>query len=177
MIPLMIVSSISFAISKRFEKHSMDVKKLAKKGHAFTSNKDSNVLSTLDTNSIIQTDYLTVSPNENLDKLVDLISNSTQVVFAVVNLENELVGVVYFNDIKEIIFNTYRVKYTQIKEIMSAPKEIITPEDSMEMVMDKFEQTKVAFLPVLKNDKYYGFISKSLALEAYRTKLKYMTIE
>lgn len=177
MIPLMIVSSISFAISKRFEKHSMDVKNLAKKGHAFTSNKDSNVLSTLDTNSIIQTDYLTVLPNENLDKLVDLISNSTQVVFAVVNLENELVGVVYFNDIKEIIFNTYRVKYTQIKEIMTDPKEIITPEDSMEMVMNKFEQTEVAFLPVLKNDKYYGFISKSLALEAYRTKLKSMTIE
>ncbi len=177
MIPLMIVSSISFAISKRFEKHSMDVKNLAKKGHAFTSNKDANVLSTLDTNSIIQTDYLTVSPNENLDKLVDLISNSTQVVFAVVNLENELVGVVYFNDIKEIIFNTYRVKYTQIKEIMTAPKQIITPEDSMEAVMNKFEQTKMAFLPVLKNGKYYGFISKSLALEAYRTKLKYMTIE
>lgn len=177
MIPLMIVSSISFAISKRFEKHSMDVKNLAKKGHAFTSNKDANVLSTLNTNAIIQTDYLTVSPNENLDKLVDLISNSTQVVFAVVNLENELVGVVYFNDIKEIIFNTYRVKYTQIKEIMTAPKQIITPDDSMEIVMDKFEQTKVAFLPVLKNDKYYGFISKSLALEAYRTKLKSMTIE
>ena len=177
MIPLMIVSSISFAISKRFEKHSMDVKNLAKKGHAFTSNKDANVLSTLDTNSIIQTDYLTVSPNENLDKLVDLISNSTQVVFAVVNLENELVGVVYFNDIKEIIFNTYRVKYTQIKEIMTAPKQIITPEDSMEVVMNKFEETKMAFLPVLKNGKYYGFISKSLALEAYRTKLKSMTIE
>ncbi|WP_310594622.1 chloride channel protein [Flavobacterium sp.] len=177
MIPLMIVSSISFAISKRFEKHSMDVKNLAKKGHAFTSNKDANVLSTLDTNSIIQTDYLTVSPNENLDKLVDLISNSTQVVFAVVNSENELVGIVYFNDIKEIIFNTYRVKYTQIKEIMTAPKAILTPEDSMEVVMNQFEQTKVAFLPVLKNNKYYGFISKSLALEAYRTKLKSMTIE
>lgn len=177
MIPLMIVSSISFAISKRFEKHSMDVKNLAKKGHAFTSNKDANVLSTLDTNSIIQTDYLTVSPNENLDKLVDLISNSTQVVFPVVNLENELVGVVYFNDIKEIIFNTYRVKYTLIKEIMTAPKQIITPEDSMEVVMNKFEETKMAFLPVLKNNKYYGFISKSLVLEAYRTKLKSMTIE
>jgi CIC family chloride channel protein len=44
MIPLMIVASISFAISKRFEKHSMDVKNLAKKGHAFTSNKDTNIL-------------------------------------------------------------------------------------------------------------------------------------
>ncbi len=177
MIPLMIVSSISFAISKRFEKHSMDVKNLAKKGHAFTSNKDANVLSTLETNTIIQTDYLTVLPNDKLDKLVDLISNSNQVVFAVVNLENELVGVVYFNDIKEIIFNFYRVKYTLIKEIMTTPKDSITPDDSMELVMNKFEETKVAFLPVLKNGKYYGFISKSVALEAYRTKLKSMIIE
>jgi CIC family chloride channel protein len=50
----MIVAS-SFAISKRFERHSMDVKELAK-GHAFTSNKDTNVLATF--TSIIQTDYL-----------------------------------------------------------------------------------------------------------------------
>lgn len=177
MIPLMIVSSISFAISKRFEKHSMDVKNLAQKGHAFTSNKDANVLSTLETNSIIQTDFLTIAPDENLEKLVDLISHSNQVIFAVVDDENQLLGIVHFNTIREIIFNSYRVKYTLVKEIMMKPIEIVTPDDSMETVMDKFEKSKVAFLPVLKNDEYYGFISKSIALEAYRTKLKSMTID
>lgn len=177
MIPLMIVSSISFAISKRFEKHSMDVKNLARKGNAFTSNKDTNILSTIDTEKIIQTDYLTVSPNENLEKLVDLISHSNQVVFAVVNTEKELLGVIHFNDIREIIFSNFKVKYTTIKEVMCEPKEIIYPADSMEIVMNKFETSKVAFLPVLKNGKYYGFISKSLALEAYRSKLKSMTID
>jgi len=177
MIPLMIVSSISFAISKRFEKYSLDVKNLAKKGHAFTSNKDSNILSTLDINHIIQTDYLTVSPDENLTKLVDLISHSNQVVFAVVNKENELVGVVHFNDIREIIFNPYRVKYTMIRDIMKTAPAIIHSSDSMEIVMKKFEISKSAFLPVLRDNKYYGFISKSVALEAYRTKLRSMTIE
>ena len=177
MIPLMIVASISFAISKRFEKHSMDVKNLAKKGHAFTSNKDTNILSTLETTSIIQTDYLTVSPNENLERLVDLISHSNQVIFAVVDTEQNLLGIVHFNDIREIIFNNYRVKYTLVREIMIEPTEIISPDDSMEMVMNKFEKSKKAFLPVLKEGKYYGFISKSVALEAYRTKLKSMTIE
>jgi CIC family chloride channel protein len=177
MIPLMIVASISFAISKRFERHSLDVKNLAKKGHAFTSNKDTNILSTLDTNSIIQTDYLTISPDESLEKLVDLISHSNQVIFAVVGKEKELLGIVHFNTIREIIFNPYRVKYTLIKEIMIPPIEIIIPEDSMEIVMDKFEMAKVVFLPVLKEGKYYGFISKSVALEAYRSKLKSMTIE
>ncbi len=177
MIPLMMVASISFAISKRFEKHSLDVKNLARKGQAFTSNKDSNILSTLDTNSIIQTDYLTVSPDENLEKLVDLISHSNQVIFAVVDTEKQLVGVVHFNDIREIIFNPYRVKFTLIKEVMIKIIDVIYPTDSMETVMNKFEKTKVHFLPVLKEGKYYGFISKSIALEAYRRKLKYMTIE
>jgi CIC family chloride channel protein len=177
MIPLMIVASISFAISKRFEKHSMDVKSLAAKGHAFTSNKDSNILTTLDTNSIIQTDYLTVSPDENLERLVDLISHSNQVIFAVVDKDQKMVGIVHFNTIREIIFNHYRVKYTLVKEVMIQPIEIITPNDSMETVMNKFENAKVVFLPVIKDGKYYGFISKSVALEAYRTKLKSMTIE
>jgi CIC family chloride channel protein len=177
MIPLMIVASISFAISKRFEKHSLDVKSLARKGHAFTSNKDTNILSTLDTNSIIQTDYLTVSPDENLEKLVEMISHSNQVIFAVVDSEKELLGIVHFNDIREIIFNQYRVKFTFVKEIMKTSIDVVYPTDSMETVMNKFEKTKVHFLPVLKNGKYFGFISKSLALEAYRTKLQSMSIE
>lgn len=177
MIPLMIVASISFAVSKRFEKHSMDVKALAKKGNAFTSNKDSNVLSTLETKSIISTDYLTLFANEKLVRLVDLISNSDQVIFAVVNTENELVGIVHFNDIREIIFNPYRVKYTTISEIMTTPAATISPTDQMESVMNKFEQTQKAYLPVVQFGKYYGFISKSAALEAYRSKLKAITID
>ncbi len=177
MIPLMIVSSISFAISKRFEKHSLDVKNLAKKGNAFTSNKDTNILATLDINTIIQTDYLTVKLENNLLSLVEMISNSNQVVFAVVNDEQELIGVIYFNEIRDIIFSDFKVKYTPINEVMHPPKEIIYPTDSMEMVMDKFEKTNVVFLPVIKNGKYHGFISKSNALEAYRSMLKTMTIE
>lgn len=177
MIPLMIVASSSFAISKQFEKHSLDVKSLAQKGNAFTNNKDTNILSTIETDSIIQTDYLTVSPDENLEKLVDLISHSSQVIFAVVDSENELLGIVHFNDIREIIFNQYRVKFTIVKEIMNAPVDVIYPTDSMETVMNKFEKSKVVFLPVLKNGKYFGFISKAFALEAYRTKLQSMTIE
>ena len=177
MIPLMIVSSISFAISKRFEKHSLDVKNLARKGNAFTSNKDTNILSTIDTEKIIQTDYLTVTADENLEKLVDLISHSNQAVFAVVSSDKELLGVIHFNDIREIIFSNFKVKYTPVKEVMSDPKEIIYPSDSMETVMNKFETSKVAFLPVLKNGKYYGFISKSIALDEYRSKLKSMTID
>lgn len=177
MIPLMIVASISYAISKRFEKHSMDVKSLAKKGNVFTNNKDSNVLATLETSSVIMSDYLTISPDENLQKLVDLISHSNQAVFAVVNDDNQLLGVLYFDDIRKIIFNSYRVKYTLVKEIMTQPTEVIYLTDAMEVVMNKFESSKMSFLPVVKNSKYIGFVAKSFVLESYREKLQSMTFE
>ncbi|WP_309641647.1 chloride channel protein [Flavobacterium sp.] len=177
MIPLMIVSSISFAISKRFERHSLDVKNLARKGHAFTNNKDTNILSTLETEKIIQTDYLTITLDQSLVKLVDLISHSNQVIFAVIDNEKRLLGIVHFNDIREIIFSDFKVKYTPVEEVMIPPIDIVYPTDNMEIVMEKFEKTKVNFLPVLKNGKYYGFISKASALEAYREKLRAMTIE
>ncbi|MCY1247768.1 hypothetical protein D9M72_611290 [compost metagenome] len=60
---------------------------------------------------------------------------------------------------------------------MKAPTATISTLDSMEIVMRKFETSKSAFLPVLRDGKYHGFISKSIALEAYRTKLRSMTIE
>ncbi len=155
----------------------MDVKHLAKKGHVFTSNKDTNVLSTLDVNQIIQLDYLTLNADENLERLVDLISHSNQVIFAVVDNDKKFVGIVHFNDVREIIFSNFKVKYTRIHEVMSQPKAIVSQNDSMETVMNKFEESKVAFLPVLKNGVYEGFVSKAVALEAYRSKLKSMTIE
>jgi CIC family chloride channel protein len=176
MIPLMMVSTISYAVLKRFEKHSLDVKNLAKKGNVFTSNKDTNILWTLETEKIIYTDYLTIAPNENLKKLIDLISHSNQVIFGVVNTNKELVGIIYFNDVREIIFNSNK-ENTLVSEIMAKPIEIVNDFDTMEVVMKKFENSRTAFLPVIKNSKYYGFIAKADALEAYREKLKSMNFE
>ncbi len=177
MVPLLIVSSISFAISKRFEVHSLDVKHLAKKGLAFTSNKDTNILYSLDVENIIHTDYITISPSDNLRKLVDLISHSDQVIFGVVDKEKELLGIVYFNDVREIIFNEFRVRHSLVSEVMKQPLDVIYEFDSMETIMNKFEKNRTPFLPVLKKGKYYGFISKSETLEAYREKLKAMIFE
>ncbi|WP_306350854.1 hypothetical protein [Flavobacterium sp. '19STA2R22 D10 B1'] len=43
--------------------------------------------------------------------------------------------------------------------------------------MKKFNASHETYLPVIKDNKYYGFISKTVALETYRNQLKTMTIE
>jgi CIC family chloride channel protein len=55
---------------------------------------------------------------------------------------------------------------------MHKPPEYIHYEsDSMEIVMRKFQDSGAWNLPVIKANKYYGFISKSKLLTAYRREL------
>lgn len=178
MIPLMIVSSVSFAISKQFENHSMDIKSLAAKGQVFTSNKDKNILSSIETTQIVDQDIKTVHPEDNLEKLVAVIASTNQELFPIVNADNALLGVIYLDDIRDIIFNNFKVKYTLVKEIMLDPVPYtLRSLDSMSDVMKKFTKTKMEFLPVIRNGQFYGTISKSKILDTYRQNLRAMTIE
>ena len=177
MVPLMMVSSISYAVSKQFEKHSMDVKALADKGEVFTSDKDKNILQSIDFLKLVKTDVISIALDNSLQNLVEHLSTSNQQLIPVLDEKNRLLGVVDFEQIRPIIFNPYRIKFTMIKEVLSQPKEIILHDDGMETIMDKFENTEETLLPVIKNGKFFGLISKVEILEAYREKLKEMVIE
>ena len=177
MVPLMIVSSISYAVSKQFEQHSMDVKALADRGEVFTSDKDKNILQSIDFLKLVDANVKTIQLDKSLESLVEHLSTTNQPIIPVLDEKNKLLGIVDFEEIRSIIFNPYRLKFTDIKEILSQPKEIINHDDGMETIMDKFETTNQILLPVTKNGKFFGLISKVAILEAYREKLKEMIIE
>ena len=177
MVPLMIVSSISYAVSKQFDNYSMDVKALADRGEVFTSDKDKNILQSIDFLKLIDTEVKTTSLDKTLESLVEHLSSSNQPIIPVLDDSNKLLGIVDFEKIRSIIFNPFRIKFTMLSEILSQPKEIILHDDGMETIMEKFESTNQPLLPVTKNGKFYGLISKIIILEAYREKLKEMIIE
>jgi CIC family chloride channel protein len=177
MVPLMIVSSISFAVSKQFEKHSMDVKHLAATGQVFTSDKDKNILSGIDILDVIDTDLQTLTLNQKTEDLVALMATTKQSYFAVIDDRRRLVGIIDFDKARSTVFNPFQIKYTPLIDMMVTPKEIANMEDSIEMIMDKFEITKADYLPLVKEERYFGFVSKARILEAYRAKHREMIIE
>ncbi|MFY7730540.1 MAG: chloride channel protein [Flavobacterium sp.] len=177
MVPLMLVSSISFAVSKQFETYSMDVKHLANKGDVFTSDKDRNVLSSIDVMEVVVIDIPTVSPLAKADDIVQLLANSKYDHFAVTDDRNRLLGIIDFNIIRGIVFNPFKVKYSTMDELMAPATVIASVEDSVAMIMDKFEEAQTNYLPILKDDRYYGFIYKEKVLEAYREKHREIVIE
>ena len=55
---------------------------------------------------------------------------------------------------------------------MNNPPETIDISDNMEVVVTKFDTSGAWNLPVVRDHKYIGFVSKSRLFSAYRTMLK-----
>jgi predicted transcriptional regulator len=79
--------------------------------------------------------------------------------------------VVLLDDIRSIMFDQTQYETTFVSDLMKSAPEIIFHNDSVEKIMQKFKDSGAWNLPVVKNEKYVGFISKSKLLSAYRNKL------
>ncbi len=170
-VPLMITSTIAYLTIMYFEPHSIYTKRLAMRGELITHHKDKAVLTLLNLSKVIETDFLPIEPTETLGSLVKKVSQSRRNVFPVVTTDGKFVGIVMLDDIRPIMFDASRYDTTTVQEIMNLPPEIITINESMESVMNKFEYSKAWNLPVVDGDKYVGFVSKSKIFSVYRNLL------
>ncbi|APD05738.1 putative chloride channel protein ClcB [Flavobacteriaceae bacterium UJ101] len=172
-IPLMLVSAISFGITRYYVSYSVYTKELAEKGDLITHNKDQAVLTTLDVRSVIENNFIPIHPEMTLGEMLkNGVAHSNRNIFPVINDKRQFLGIILLDDIRHIMFDQTMYDTVNVQTFMhEAPEVIFLGEDSMEKIMKKFEQSKAWNLPVVKKDLYIGFISRSKLLTAYREHL------
>lgn len=177
MIPLMIVSSISFAISKRYLNHSMDIVRLVKEGHVVRADKDRHILSSIESQDVLEETLVILRPEVSVSELFKTIQDSHQAIFPIVSGEGKLLGMIYLEDLPEILPIYAAHPETTIDQIMEPLRYSVTPRNSVEEIMDMFERSKLNYLPVIENDQFVGYYSKARLLEAYRKKIMDSLVE
>ncbi len=171
-LPLMLVSAISFLISRHFMPHSIYTTQLAKKGDLLTHDKDKAVLTRLTVEKLIEKNFSVIHPKMSLRQLIQIVKTSKRNLFPVVNSEQKLVGILTLDDIRDIMFDESLYDIIAVAELMTQPPDIIQEDENMKSVIQKFRSTGAWNLPVIKEDEtYIGFISKSKLFSAYRRKL------
>jgi CIC family chloride channel protein len=171
--PLMITSIISFVTIRVFEKHSVYTYQLARKGDLFTHNKDENTLRMLSIDQLIETNFNTIDFEATLGNLVDVIACSKRNIFPVIDsADNLFYGMVLLDDVRPLMFNTKLYDTVKVKNLMVTPSEIISLQDTVEEVAEKFRQNNLYNMVVLDDDKYVGFISRAHLFSEYRRQLK-----
>lgn len=169
-VPLMVVSTISFATVKIFMQNSVYTYQLAKRGELLTHNKDRAVLNLMKVNKLIETDFSMVAPEASLGDLVKIIALSKRNIFPVVDQHNVFLGHILLDDIRTIMFDT-DLYPTSVENLMVSPTYVIKPDDSMEEVASKFQVSGKYNIPVLEKDQYMGYISRANVFSSYRKKL------
>lgn len=172
-VPLMITVSMSFIITKNGVEHTIYTKELAEKGALLTHNKDQSVLTLMRLDSVIEQDFIVLYPEMSLGQMLHQgVAKSSRNLFPVVNEKHQLVGIILLDNIRDVMFDQTLYESTTVETFMHNPPEHIYYEtDSMKTVMKKFQDTGAWNLPVIKGGIYYGFVSKSKLLTAYRREL------
>jgi CIC family chloride channel protein len=171
-IPLMIVSIISYLIAKWFSPISPELKSLADEGKIFTDKHDNNLLFSLKTEDFIDRYSQVIHEHAPITDLFELVRNGNKNIFAVVDDDKKLCGILTLDDIRPYLFTEEKVSAT-ISQIMKAPPAVVHPEYKPLEILQTFDDTGVWNLPVV-NDRniFIGFISKSTILMSYRQLLK-----
>ncbi|WP_042721593.1 chloride channel protein [Flavobacterium sp. B17] len=171
-IPLMIVSIISYLIAKWFSPISPELKSLADQGKIFTNKHDKNILFSLKTEDFIDRYSQAINENAPIAELFELVKNGNKNIFAVVNDNKILRGILTLDDIRPYLFTNDEVSVS-MSQIMKAPPAIIHPENKPLEILQAFDDSGVWNLPVVDaQSKFIGFISKSTILMSYRQILK-----
>lgn len=168
-IPLMIVSICAYLTIIIFEPHSIYGMRLARQGKLITHHKDRAVLTLMSLDSVIDKSFTAVSPELNLASLVHAISKSHNNVLPVLDDAGNLLGEIDITKLRHIVFRTELYHHFKVKQLMSQPEATLSVNNTMEIVMKKFDQTDSAMLPVLDNENHLlGYISRTHMYTMYR---------
>lgn len=172
-VPLMISVTISYLITKNSMEHTIYTRELAERGDLLTHDRDQNVLTMMKLDNVIERNFISLKPAMTLGEMLHKgVAISTRNLFPVVDEHEALVGIVLLDDIRQFMFDTSLYETIKLQSIMHAPPEhIFYEKDNMQKVMQKFQTSGAWNLPVIKDGKYVGFVSKSKLLTAYRREL------
>ncbi len=171
-VPLMVTATISYATIRIFVKNSVYTHQLARRGELITHHKDRAILSMMTVGKLIEKDFKTISPDEKLGDLVKVVAESKRNIYPVVDEDQIFCGIIVLDDIRNIMFKSELYDEKTVGSLMFMPGTFVNPNESMEEVAKKFQETRNYNLPVLKDGKYIGFISRANVFSEYRKLLK-----
>jgi len=173
--PLILVSTISYATTRYFIPNSVYTIQLAKRGELMTHHKDRNILLLMNVGDLVETNFSTIHPNNTLRDLVKVITKSRRNIFPVVSEDNTFIGIVKLDDIRHIMFNQEVYDKTLVRDLMFMPDYTIDIDEQMEEVAGKFTKSERFNIAVVDKGKYVGFLSRARVFSSYREMLKHFS--
>ncbi|MFQ5675661.1 MAG: chloride channel protein [bacterium] len=170
-LPLMITCIISVLITTRLKKDSIYTLKLSRRGLNLFQGQEVNVLHSLQVSRVMKTEFVQISADTPLQKLMDLTVSSLHSNFFVVNSQSQLIGVISIHDIRRIIYESAALESILVAyDLMKPVQQSFSSDDTLDIVMKAFGEMNIDELPVVEGangKQLIGTVAKDDVIEAY----------
>lgn len=172
LVPLMLVTVISYITVNIFERHSIYSMRLAQRGQLVTHHKDQAILTLMNLDSVIDKYCMKVAPDMPLGELVLLLAKENENTFPVVDGGGNLRGMINLTHIRKVLFRQELYNTFTAEQLMEPAPDILSINSPMPYVMESFEKFGTEVLPVVDEESHFvGIIHKTALFEAYRQTL------
>ncbi|MCE9624112.1 MAG: chloride channel protein [Deltaproteobacteria bacterium] len=174
-LPLMITCAVSTILVQIVMKGSVFTRPLIKKGIFYGEKR--NVLRRMRVQEILRTNFLSVTPQTKVKELLNLLTQSKQYAFPVLDDGKNLVGIVSLQDFQGAVFEQGLSDIVVVGELMTSEVLTVTPEQSLEEALLKIGDENIEYLPVLvsgDSKQVLGIVSRRDILSCYNREVKEM---
>lgn len=174
MVPLMIVSALSYFINKGILKYSIYTKGLAEQGTLLSQeNKDNSVLRSIKLKYLLEKDFVILRPDDTPKSRSYDIIHTHRNIFPVVDNNGVLTGLLYSDTLLELLIsNNEEDQNRLIKDVAQPAQKVIKLNAPMSDVMQIMDSQDLRILPVVNNNgTYLGFVTKNSIFNKYRSML------
>lgn len=174
MVPLMLVSAISYFINKSVLKYSIYTKPLADQGNLLADeNKDDGVLRRLKLKYLLETDFVILHPGDTPQSRKMDIIHTNKNIFPVVDEKGVLQGILLSDRLLELLVSKDEQDQNRfVKDIAQPANKTVEVGTPMHEVMQIMDRLDTRILPVTDaKGIYLGFVTKNRIFNKYRIML------
>jgi CIC family chloride channel protein len=123
-----------------------------------------DVLEDVPVKDAMSTNVIVVTPDQTILDVMNQIERTGHLGFPVVE-EDKLVGIITFTDVEKIPIN--RKSTVRVREVMTANPIVTYPDESLKIALEKMILRDISRLPVIKDGKLVGIITKGDVIKFY----------
>lgn len=172
LVPLMIVSAVSWCVARFFEPNSI-YRKVLIENRLLYDDRDRALLQRIPVRLCISSGYPSLVPDMPIVTVSELAERMPQKIFPVLNASGVLQGVIRIDKILGAMLDRELASALVVFDLMEAPRGAIIINDDLSRAMDNFERCERPYLPVCTEDgKFAGFLFKDTCLAKYRALIR-----
>ncbi|MCB9916059.1 MAG: chloride channel protein [Planctomycetes bacterium] len=175
-LPLMTVSVLALLVARRFDRYSIYNWELARRGELLRPGTDQRILTDIRVRDVLDAEVTPVSEDMPLEGFLRVLKLSRRNNFPVLRAGSEqYAGMVDVAATREVLLDPELVHVTLVGMIMSPTPQPVDADTTLSEAMEIFERDRVWVLPVTRQGRFVGLVSKSSLFDHYRRELNAQT--